>query len=494
MAFRLRNLSTLMILTSLIFAVLSTNAHAGSLEAIQTKIDEYLKSPGVRSAVWGIKIADPTAGKVLLAINPDQAFQPASIIKIVTTAAALERLGPNFKYHTSVYTDGSILPDGVLSGKLILVGRGDPNLVDDSKELLEKSALSELAEKLRNLGIKEVRGDIIGDDSYFDATSHGKGWTAQDLRSSYGAPVNALSINNNVFWIHARATKHNQPVRAWIVPQTSYFRISNKAVTGISGSEQTISAQLIPGTKTIVVSGVLPSSKAYSRQFLLENPADVAATMFKEELNRQGINTRGKAYVTHHRDTSAVQARQEWKLLVEHQSVPLFRAMERINKESQNLHAEMLLRTLGAEFKAAGTDEAGLQVVREFLMKAGIDCDKISLNDGCGLSRDNLMTPHFQISLLQYLFTRPYFGLFLNTLAISGVDGTLKNRLSKKQVKGCIYAKTGSLNEVCNISGYMITKSGRNLVFCIFVNNVKTSKTRVRRTIDEICALFANLY
>ena len=126
-------------------------------------------------------------------------------------------------------------------------------------------------------------------------------------------------------------------------------------------------------------------------------------------------------------------------------------------------------------------------------MEAGIDSGKIKLNDGCGLSRDNLVTPRFQTSLLQFLSTRPYFNLFLNTLAVSGTDGTLRNRLSATEVRGSIHAKTGTLNGVAALSGYLTTRSGRNLVFSIFANHVN-AMARAKRTIDEICSLFVNLY
>jgi D-alanyl-D-alanine carboxypeptidase/D-alanyl-D-alanine-endopeptidase (penicillin-binding protein 4) len=153
----------------------------------------------------------------------------------------------------------------------------------------------------------------------------------------------------------------------------------------------------------------------------------------------------------------------------------------------------MLLRVLGAELGGAGTDEAGLKVVKAFLVSAGVqDDDKISLNDGSGLSRANLITPRFQTSLLMFLSTRPYFEMFFNTLAVSGTDGTLRNRLSSS--RGVIHAKTGTLGNVAALSGYMTTKSGRNLIFSIFANNVRASFSRVRQTIDEICALFVNLY
>jgi len=474
-------------------SILVIDARAGSLETIQTKVAQFLKRPGNRSAQWGIEILDPTSNRVLLEVNPDKAFLPASVLKVVTTAAALEKLGPDFRYRTGVYTNGSVQQDGTLFGDLIVVGKGDPNLTDPYGELLEQSAIQELSEKLLALGIRKVTGDIVGDDSYFDFTSGGRSWTAQDLKAAYGAPISALSTNNNVFWVHARPTKAGQLVSAWIEPRSSYFRIRNLGVTGSSRSKRTIYARAIPGTRTLVVSGILPARQAYSHYILLERPAEAAAHLFKEELQRRGIVLTGGVQVIHSGDMPP-EARRHWRLLVEHESPPLIRALEIINKHSQNLHAEMLLRTLGAEYGGAGTDEAGLQVVKDFLVEAGIESQRIRLNDGSGLSRDNLLTPRFQTSLLQFLFSRPYFELFLNTLAVSGTDGTLRHRLGSQQVRGVIHAKTGSLNGVSNLSGYMTTKSGRNLIFSIFTNNVRYSMARVRRTIDEICSLFVNLY
>jgi len=484
---------TLALAAILLTPTFSLDTRASSLETIQTKIAQYLKRPGVRSADWGIEILDPTTNKVLLAVNPDKTFKPASVLKVVTTAAALEKLGPDFRFHTGVYTDGTVQPDGTLLGDVILIGRGDPSLMDTEGELLQKPALQELAEKLEALGIQRIQGNIVGDDSYFEYSSHGKGWTDQDLKSTYGAPINALSINNNVFWVYAHSTKYNQLVTVGVEPRTSYFRIRNLGVTGSARSKRTMYARLIPGTRTIVVSGILPAAQTYSQHINLEKPAEVAAAFFKEELQRHGIALKGTVQVEHNGDVSP-EWRRKRKLLADHESPPLIRALEIINKRSQNLHAEMLLRTLGAEFKGTGSDEAGLQVVKEFLVEAGVDSDKIRLNDGCGLSRDNLVTPRFQTSLLQFLSTRPYFELFLNTLAVSGTDGTLRRRLTSRRVRGSIHAKTGSLNDVSTLSGYMMTKSGRSLVFSIFANNVHTSMGRVKRTIDEICALFVNLY
>jgi D-alanyl-D-alanine carboxypeptidase/D-alanyl-D-alanine-endopeptidase (penicillin-binding protein 4) len=488
----LRKSLAIFILTAILAPALTLEGRAGSIETIQTKIAQFLKRPGVRSVQWGIQVLDPATSEVLVEVNPDKTFLPASVLKVVTTSTALERLGPDFKYRTGVYTNGAVEPDGTVKEDLILVGRGDPNLMDPYGELFEKPALLELAEKLKDLGIRKVEGKVIGDDSYFDSNSYGMGWTSKDLKSLYGAPINALSINNNVVWVQARPTKYNRPVSIELEPRTSYFHIRNLGITGSRRSRRTLYVRLNPGTNTLVVSGVLPSTQTHSQYVVLGKPAEATATLFKEELQRNQIAVLGRVCATHNGDFPQ-EVKQGWRLLAEHQSPPLIRALEIINKRSQNLHAEMLLRTLGAEFKGEGSNEAGLQVVKEFLVETGIDSGKIKLNDGCGLSRDNLITPRFQTSLLQFLSTRPYFSLFLNTLAVSGTDGTLRNRLSATEVRGSIHAKTGTLNGVAALSGYLTTRSGRNLVFSIFANHVN-AMARAKRTIDEICSLFVNLY
>jgi PBP4 family serine-type D-alanyl-D-alanine carboxypeptidase len=311
------------------------------------------------------------------------------------------------------------------------------------------------------------------------------------MRSFKGVPISALTVNNNVFWVQARPTSYRQLVSVSLEPRSSYLRIRNVGTTGRTKSARTLYARLIPGTRTVVVSGVLPSSFAgYGQYILIDKPAEVAAAMLKDELVKNGITIRGSVDVLHEGDISP-EHKRKWVQLAEYQSSPLVRALEIINKSSQNLHAEMLLRTLGAEFRGAGTEEAGLQVVREFLEETGVETKGISLNDGSGLSRDNLLTPRFQTSLLLFLSTRPHFDLFLNTLAVSGTDGTLRNRLSSE--RGVIHAKTGTLSGVSSLSGYMTTRSGRNLVFSIFAN-FRASVGRIRTTIDEICRLFVSQY
>lgn len=481
------------LLTITLFALtLPLESRAGSLETIQSKITRFLKRPGVRSADWGIQVLDPATGEVLVEVNPDKTFLPASVLKLLTTSAALEKLGPDFRFRTGIYTNGFIEPGGTLSGDLILVGRGDPHLTDDEGTASGGSALADLAEKIRQAGIREIQGDLIGDESYFDVSYNDRIRTTGALRSSNGAPINAFCVHNNILRVHVNPSERKRPVRIAVEPRTSYFSIRNQATTGGPKSRRTIHARLVRAQRQILVSGVLPLTQTFSQHIVLENPSEVAAAMFREELGRLGISVRGGIRIYRSGDVPQ-QQREQWRLLAEHQSQPLIRSLQTINKESQNLHAEMLLRTLGAELKGRGRDDAGLEAVQDFLVEAGIFSDRVHLRDGCGLSRENLITPRFQTSLLEFLSKRPYFDLYLNTLAVSGIDGTLKHRLAAAQTRGYVYAKTGTLHGVTALSGYITTRSGRNLVFSIFANRVRAEE-RVKKTIDEICSFFVNQY
>jgi D-alanyl-D-alanine carboxypeptidase/D-alanyl-D-alanine-endopeptidase (penicillin-binding protein 4) len=404
----------------------------------------------------------------------------------------VEKLGPDFRYRTGVYTNGALNENGVLDGDIVLVGRGDPNLLDAYGDLGQPSALLYLAEKIKELGIREIKGDVVGDDSYFAPSRKGNGGVSADMGTLYGAPVTALSINNNVIKVTARAPKSRKAVTVEIAPHTSHFRIRNQAVIGIRDAKQTLSIRLLSASNTLVISGTLPVSKTVTRTVVLNKPAETTAAIFKDEIERRGVKINGNVRAIHYGGEKA-EVKKSWMLLAEHKSLPLIRGLEIINKRSQNLHAEMLLRTLGAELYGVGNNTAGLEAVKAFLVEAGIDDENISLSDGSGLSRGNFLTPRYQTTLLEFLLRRPYFNLFLNTLAVSGPDGTQRNRLSSASVKGSIHAKTGTLNGVTTLSGYITTQSGKNLVFSIFANRVTATAT-VKKTIDEICSLFATLY
>ena len=463
-----------------------------ALENIQQKVAQALKRAGARSADWGVSILDPDDKRILTEVNPDSVFLPASVIKMVTTAAATERLGPDFRYCTGVYASGALYENGVLDGDIILVGRGDPNLLNAHGGPERQTAPASLAETIKGLGIREITGDVVGDDSYFSPSGRGRTSVYGNPDTTYGAPVTALSINDNIINVTARASKSGKNVDISIEPRTGYFRIRNLAEVGKSGDKQTLSIRLLNGSNSLVISGILPSSNSVTQAVVLNKPAETVAAVFKEELERRGIKAKGGVRAVHYGGVSN-ETKESWVLLAEYQSSSLIHSIEIINKRSQNLHAEMLLRTLGAEIYGVGSDGAGLTAVNSFLVDAGIHYDGIRINDGCGLSRENFLTPRFQTAFLEFLLRQPYFNLFFNTLAVSGTDGTLTSRLSANYVKGAIHAKTGTLNGVATLSGYISTRSGRNLVFCIFANRV-TETESVKKTIDEICSLFATLY
>ena len=228
MAPPVKKFAALFVFTALLGAF---DASAASIEEIQVKVSQYLKSRALRSAQWGIEVVDPTNNQVLLSINSEKTFTPASVVKVLTTATALEKLGPDFRYKTGAYTNGILQPDGTLAGNLILVGRGDPSLLNPAGDGPSTPAFEDLAVKLKNSGVKNILGDIVGDDSYFDTAVPGKRWASSD-RKFFGGPISALMVNNNVFWVQVRPTRYKQLVSVSLEPRSSYFRIRNLGTTG----------------------------------------------------------------------------------------------------------------------------------------------------------------------------------------------------------------------------------------------------------------------
>ncbi|MGH9340774.1 MAG: D-alanyl-D-alanine carboxypeptidase/D-alanyl-D-alanine endopeptidase [Acidobacteriota bacterium] len=456
--------------------------------SLARKIDAILSRSSVQRGFWGVEVYSISDGALLYSHNGDKHFSPASNVKVFTTAAALDRLGADFRFETPVAYEGTLSADGELSGDLVLFGRGDPDLagkLEADKEMFENLDL--IAQKIKEAGIREVSGDIIGDDSYFWFSPYGKGWKLTDLNHYYGAPVSALSFMDNTAQIRAFAAgKIGHPARLYSWP-TSFMDIENKTRTVRSKSKNTLHFARPMGSKLQVGGQVPHGTKNWTLTIPVDNPALYTASIFRDRLEKAGVEIKGEAKSRHYGGTSNVQSTTVYV----HRSLPLIEIISYINKKSQNLYAEILLRTLGAELKDEGTDFGGIQVVYEFLQEAGIGQEMVELHDGSGLSRLNLITPRAETLLLAELSNRHYFPLFWESLSISSRDGTLKNRMKKTSAAQRVHGKTGTLDEVSTLGGYVETQSGRTLAFAILLNNYNFSYWTARKTFDEICGVLA---
>ncbi len=493
-----------------------TEAKPQSPAALQTRITALLEQPKFAHARWGLRIIT-NAGRPVFERDADKVFVPASNMKLYTTAATLDAFGPDFKFKTSVYAAGK-LSRNTLKGNVILYGRGDPNLsarfdlnaegksnpIDEFTAADKITALEKLADQIQAHGIKLIRGDVIGDESYFATAGLGASWSWEDLQFYYGAAVSALTVNDNAVTFTVKpATRDGLPPVITVQPLTAYVKILNRATTGEGKDGKTHLGINRPlGSNEVEFFGNIPkTAKDYSDEIAIHDPARFAATLLKEALIRRGIR------VTRQVKRLDAVARikepfDETKLseLAFVESQPMSTLLKVINKESQNLHTEMMLRQLGelrgtlrelTEYGRPKSAEArGIEILKQFLTKAGVDASTLSLRDGSGLARQDLISPRSTSQLLLFMSTHPHFAVYRESLPIAG-DGTLRRRMKGTSAEGKVQAKTGSLMYVRALSGYVTTKRGQMLIFSFMGNNYTGAGADLTGVFDQICVLLA---
>ena len=374
-------------------------------------------------------------------------FVPASNFKLLVSATSLDKLGPDYRFKTEVYTSGDRTADGILKGDVILVGRGNP--------IFKLEELQLMADKLK--GMKTIEGNIVADDSWFDDVRLGWGWNWDDEPYYYSAQLSALCLNKNVVDVYVRpgVKVGARPAFEW-TREPRILNVQNESTTGKAGSEKTLSVDRLRGRNVIRITGSIPLGYKPSgpeEAITVEDPALFAATVLREMLQRAGVEVKGKAV----RGLKPEGA----SLAAFHESVSLREMLPLLNKPSDNLIAETLLKTLGAEFKGRGSSSKGADVEMEFLKQAGLDMTAISIVDGSGLARMNYISPHNLATLLAYMYRHKDSKLYIDSLPIAGVDGTLRSRMKDTAAAGNCHAKTGYISRVRTLSGYVTSKAGR---------------------------------
>jgi len=457
------------------------------------RVDSLLRTPPADKGEWGLLVVDGTTGATLFERNADDYFLPASNMKLLTTALALDSLGPDFRFRTTIETNGTVTPDGRLIGDLILVGRGDPNLSNrkfpyGNKEEFDgppERVLAEMADAVAARGVRVVTGDIVGDDSYFPPERYPNGWEIDDMVWEYGAAISALVVNDNTVTLTLfPGLKPGDSVSVVLEPQTKDFTVRNEVTTIGTGEKQDLRVVRDPGGNTVVVSGVMPA-RGDPRKLVLaiQEPALQSVNLLAQLLKDRGIKLDGTLRAIHEPD-----AREATRtVLAEHLSVPLKDSVKLVNKISQNLHTELLLRTAARQQGRWATPEDLLKFPLAFYTKTGIPEGDVIQTDGSGLSRHDLVTPRAFVALLEYAKKQTWFPAFLASLPVAGEDGTLNDRMKAPPLVGRIQAKTGSVTHVRTLSGYAETPGGRNLIFSFLSNNQGGKNHEVQDVMDGLC-------
>ncbi len=446
------------------------------IQRLQQEIKTILNDPLLAPSNVGIKVVSVTTGEVLYEAGADKLYHPASTMKLLTSATALEKLRPNYRFHTTLYAEG--IEGARVRGNLYLKGRGDPLLVVED--------LVEMVETLFHSGVNRVEGDIVVDDTYFDDVPKGKGWMWDDGPiGGYYSHQSALTVNHNGVKVTVSpGAEIGDPVRLRLDPPTEYMKLLNNAVTVGASESGTLRVERqtnpVPAN-VLTISGFMPANQdAMRRHVDIVNPALFCGTLFKESLARNGILVQGVV-----RQGVVPDGVSE---ISDHTSLPLSLIVRKMNKRSDNLIAELLLKTLGAEvIGAPGTSQKGLRVINEFLSETGIAATQSTLADGSGVSRYNLlsaaMLTHLLVRMLQDFSVMPEYVM---SLPVAGIDGTLSWRMRDSGAEGVLRAKTGTMRGVTTLAGYAMTADGEILAFAMLISNYVGSSNPRRALQDKI--------
>jgi D-alanyl-D-alanine carboxypeptidase/D-alanyl-D-alanine-endopeptidase (penicillin-binding protein 4) len=487
-----------------------------TLAELQTRINEIVHQPALEPGFFAVKIVSLDTGEIIFEQNANKFVRPASNMKLYTVAAALDRLTPDYHFITSIYAKEK--PDkGTVKGDLIVYGRGDPSIAARFNNGDYFKGISDLADRIVAAGVKHVKGDLVGDESYLNGAPVGSGWEWEDLTWEYGAQVSALTINDNAIDL---TVKPGGTVGAPVVittgpPTSGFMTISNRATTSARDSKSNLQIYRSLGANTLEVSGSVPlGGNGWTGSVAIPDPALAFVTMLSDALAKKGVKIDGRVRTETARSKGIVNVPRPVTLIpsagastsadlveiAQQPSPPFAIIAANTLKPSQNLYTELILRILSkapyegrAPVAPSQTDEeAGLATVKTFMRQAGVGENDIALNDGSGLSRNDLITANDTVQLLIFMSKHKYFAQFRDALPIAGTDGTLRTRLKGTPAEGNLRAKTGSLSSVASLSGYVTTAAGEHLAFSMMLNNYPDASLVRRDSIDAIAILLAS--
>jgi D-alanyl-D-alanine carboxypeptidase/D-alanyl-D-alanine-endopeptidase (penicillin-binding protein 4) len=470
------------------------------LTELQQRLTEHLANPRFAAATWGVKVLSLDSGRTLFEQNAGKLFSPASNCKLYTMALALDHLGGDYRIKTSLYAAAKPDRRGVLPGDLIIYGRGDPTLNTRLHDGDIFHALEPLVAALTNAGVRRIRGDVVGDASFFHGPPYGSGWAWDDLNNYYGAEISALTINDNTLQLSVTpGLTGGSPCQLTLAPGTDYVKLSNRTQTVTPGNRRDLGYYRPLGQNVIYVTGQLPLGDTnYTGEVTMANPAGLFVALFKEALARRGIRVDGKTRVVNEFDPSV--SGSDVSRLVELGSVsspPMRDLVREVQKPSQNLYADLVLAHIGA--LAAATDRpvtsegAGIRELEKFLAKVGVSPGDVQFEEGAGLSRNNLVTPNATIALLQFMSHHVEADAYLSALPIAGVDGSLRYRMTDPPAAANVRAKTGTLRWANALSGHVTTAAGEHLIFCVMLNRYAApdAEHSGRAEIDRIAVMLS---
>ncbi len=481
---------------------------ATTLAGLQEQLRHSIEHSRDTSAIWGVEIVSALNGRILFETNATRRFVPASNTKLFTAALALESLGSAHQVATSLSVTAPPDANGIVEGDLVVRGGGDPSFAPSWHGDKWEPAFDPLVELVTRAGIREIHGNVVVDAGRFRGPIHGRGWDEEDAHFAYGAAVSALTVGDNVLEASLTPGPHPgdlasvrwMPVddfKAPLARTTLGFDSVNLVSTVATNQPLRVDVQWRKSGHAVSLKGALPvGRRPYILELPISNPAEAFGAYLVEALARRNVTISGSIRSMGSPETRVPTNRVE---LGSVPSPPLAEWIRPTLKNSQNLYAQLLLQTVGAEVETqqpsagppsvpeATTADSGLRLLPALLDKIGASTNAASLEEGSGLSRQNWVTPHAIVQLLSWVPRQSYGSVWMDSMAVGGVDGTLRNRLLHPAVRGRVRAKTGSLTGVAALSGYVTNRLGQGTVFSIVVNHwTRESAAECRAEIDQL--------
>ncbi len=450
--------------------------------------DRFFGTGSLKTASYSIYVVDAKTGEKMDA-SEQKSLSTASVMKLFTTAVALDVLGPDFTFSTSLSYTGTPDPvTGILSGNLIMKGGGDPAFYSAFFEDHYKDCFDNWIEQLKKSGIKKIDGRLLLDLSAMNQASIPGGWVWEDIGNYYGAGVSALTFGDNLYEIHFSSPKsEGKPVTVQSKkPDIDGLILDNKVISSARSGDHTI-AYGAPGSLHQYIEGTIPADQSdFVVKASMPDPPAVAASLFIRKMKASGIQITGGVTRFFPDDTT------HRTILSSQLSPPLKDLIVPLNKESLNLFAEHLLREVGRKSSGEATVAKGIDAYRQFCTDKGIDAQGFFPEDGSGLTRSNAMTAKTLVETMKHVYDGPLREVFFNSLPIAGVDGTLRNSFKGTPLEKNVRAKTGSMARVRSIAGTMKTKSGKTILFAVLINNFDLTSAETSKLLESILLTFYN--
>ena len=466
-------------------------------EIIQKRIDSLANSPFLQNGFVGVSIRAVKSGQNLIEFNAQKSLAPASTMKLISSATAFMALGENYTYPTVLEYSGQI-KDSVLTGNIIIKGSGDPSLGSwRFKNYPDYKQLTDIwAKKIKDLGIKEIKGRVFGDGSFFDENVIPDTWSWGDMGNYYGSGAYGLNFNENLYWVTFKPAGYLEGAAlVKTAPDLPYYQKINRVLTDKAGTGDQVNIYATPYQDVLIMEGFVPMGENFSIKGSIPDPALFSAYFLQKKLEELGVKVNDLPMSWMEANKKNIYIQRPTKTTnIETCNSPTLRDLAReCNFQSINLYAEAFLKTPSVLLNLGGSTDAAIKGLKQIWQSKGLKLEGLRMKDGSGLSPANAITPNNMTDVLSAMVLEKSFNAFYESIPVVGVSGTVQNLAKKSRAVGNVRAKSGSIDGVRAYAGYFTNKNGEMMCFSMMLNKYNSESGSATRELEKLIVLMMEL-